>query len=1704
MKMKKLLFPFLILLAFTANAQYNNSWIDYSKTYYRFSLLKDTLTRIPQSVLSAAGLGNVNADEFQLWRNGVQVRLYTSVSGAPLPANGYIEFWGQMNDGKPDKALYRNPDFQLSDKYSMENDTSSYFLTVNPGGNNLRYVNDVNTAPSAQTPDPYFIRKVDFYYNSRFNRGMPYLAGEWVYSASYDEGEGFVGPSVGPGPGNAFIQQVQNMHVYTGAPANSVSVWANVVGGAALIRNVKIRLNSSSLYEVPLPLFGYAKINIPNVPLSYITNPEYVSLVAENVSLNGGAADNYNVAAMGISYPAKFDFDLQRNYKFQLAPSATGNYLVIDNFNYGTAAPVLYNMTDGLRYQGDITSTPGKVKFVLPASAQPVREFILVNQEASNYFTINGLSSKTFTNFSNAAMQGDYLIISNPLLYDDGNGNNYVEQYRQYRASALGGGFNAKVYDIHEIMDQFGYGIRRHPDGLRNFILWAKQTFSTPPRYVFIIGRGVSYYDYLGKVDDPNLDKISMVPTFGWPPSDILLTCLPGTLKSQIPIGRLSAINGTEIGHYLDKVKEYEDVLRVQRPTVAESGWMKDILHVSGGKTTDEGAQFESYMNGYANIARDTLYGGYIESFAKTSNSPVQEANNNRIAELFANGLSVVGYFGHSSANTFEYNLSNPENYHSQGKYPFFNVSGCMAGNLFTFDLQRITGNSMSLSEKYVLAPQRGSIAFLADTHFGIPYILDTYNRNLYYNFSTRMYGQALGDQIHDVIERMNIPNIDLSHRLHLEEITLHGDPALKLTNFAKPDYVIEQQMVSIDPNIITVADNNFKIDIKMRNIGKAINDSINVTVKRQLPNDSIMVLFDKKILAIKYMDSLQLDVPILPTRDKGLNKLIVTLDNTNRVDEAFENNNTVTKEFYIFEDELRPISPYNYAIVNTQNITFSASTAAPLGVSRNYQMEIDTTELFNSPFKKQYNTSTVGGVVDFTPTNLNFTDSTVYYWRVSIVPDNPGGQQIWNTVSFVYLQNGGSGYNQSHYFQFLKNSYAGMSLGDDRTFTYGTKPILFTVKTGHKPYANETDDYSIAKNNAVEQSGLAGPLVTNSNVLRFYIIDGNTMKFWKNQDRGGGMGQYGSFAPLGINQYSQLGFYHFDISTPAHRQVVKNFFDSIPSGNIIVMTNAPGAVSDYRAAQMKADEVTLGTTDILYYKLKNIGFTMLDSFKTHIPFIFVTEKGTNTAIMQEFGLAESDKMLREFTVIAKNTDASMQSDVFGPALQWQTLKWRGASTESPSTDNNSIDVIGIKPDGTEQTLTTVYQAQDTSLSWVNAVTYPKIRLKLNTQDTVNLTPYQLRYWRVNGKYVPEGALIPSLNFAIQDSVAQGDSIHFSVAFKNISETNFASLIKSRVTILDRNNNPTVINITPRKALVPGDTLIISGAFDTRNLAGINTFILDVNPDNDQPEQYHFNNILYKTIKVTEDLFNPQLDVTFDGVHILSRDIISSKPNIIVKLKDESKFLLLKDTALLKVQVRFPDQSLHTYHFGDTMRFIPADINAGENTATIEFKPYFPDDGEYEFIVSGKDMNGNPAGYLNYKVIFNVINKSMISNLMNYPNPFTTSTAFVFTLTGQQIPQNMRIQILTISGKVVREITQQELGPIHIGNNITEYKWDGTDMYGQKLANGVYLYRVLTNLNGKKIDKFDGRNSNGDVIVESVNSTDRFFNKGYGKMYLMR
>ena len=305
------------------------------------------------------------------------------------------------------------------------------------------------------------------------------------------------------------------------------------------------------------------------------------------------------------------------------------------------------------------------------------------------------------------------------------------------------------------------------------------------------------------------------------------------------------------------------------------------------------------------------------------------------------------------------------------------------------------------------------------------------------------------------------------------------------------------------------------------------------------------------------------------------------------------------------------------------------------------------------------------------------------------------------------------------------------------------------------------------------------------------------------------------------------------------------------------------------------------------------------------------------------------------------------------------------------------------------------------------------------------------------------------------------------------------------------------ILLPKRRPIASGDTLLLDYTIDSRSFAGANTIYVDFNP-NILPEQYYFNNFVFKNVYVKADLRSPTMDVTFDNVHILNDDIVSAKPHISIKLQSQSA-LLLTDTSLLSVQVQYPDGSLHLYHFNtDTLRFTPA-TSSNNNVASVDFTPIFgsqtnPAGDIYQLVISGKDELGNAAGVVPYRIGFEIINKAMISNVLNYPNPFSTSTAFVFTITGSEVPQNMKIQILTITGKVVREITKEELGPLHVGTNITEFKWNGTDMYGQRLANGVYLYHVVTNLDGKSLSKYKSAGDN----------TDRFFNNGYGKMYLMR
>ena len=212
--------------------------------------------RIPQSTLSSLSLANTPAEQFQLWRNGEQVMIYTSSPTGPLGSSDYIEFWGIMNDGKKDTKLYRNPDYQLSDHWSLETDTAAYFLTVNSSGANLRFSNTSNNvAGNALPAEPYFMNTVGAYYKNVLNPGYAILVGLNVYSSSYDIGEGYTSTDIFPGAG--FNTQDDSLNLYSAGPSATFKITA--AGNASNNRNIKVKLYNTVVIDDQCHTISYLK-----------------------------------------------------------------------------------------------------------------------------------------------------------------------------------------------------------------------------------------------------------------------------------------------------------------------------------------------------------------------------------------------------------------------------------------------------------------------------------------------------------------------------------------------------------------------------------------------------------------------------------------------------------------------------------------------------------------------------------------------------------------------------------------------------------------------------------------------------------------------------------------------------------------------------------------------------------------------------------------------------------------------------------------------------------------------------------------------------------------------------------------------------------------------------------------------------------------------------------------------------------------------------------------------------------------------------------------------------------------------------------------------------------------------------------------------------------------------------------------------------
>ncbi|MBK7667244.1 MAG: hypothetical protein IPJ32_07760 [Sphingobacteriaceae bacterium] len=1010
--MKRIIHTMLFLaLAVSLKAQvYSNEWINFSNKHYKFPIGKTGFYRIDSLALANSGINvsSLNPKNFQLFIKGKEVPLFIyGESDNILNDTDYVEFYAERNDGQFDSSLYYNITYLPNRYVSLFNDTIYGFLTWNSLTTNKRIIQETDTATSSYTPAPYFYtdrvytNKNEYNYVEEFysNTSDPRYTQAEGYGILLEEGQVF---NTNLNPANIYTQTALpvQIQIHFSGSNNDVNISGNYEHEIKAV--IYDATNTPvTLFDTLFRGYKYFKYNFTaqtntlgaasNIEVSSIINPLFT-----------GVDNRTCLHYIYMKYPQEPFVAGVPSYKLFVDDDAvfSKTYLRIAGVNTGTNGVVLfYDITNGKRIP--VTMNVAAKLLVPNSGTQKVCYFA----PESDVINVSKLTPVNQTGFfvNHKTMDDSAFVIVAPQKF-----NTEANTYATYRQTALGGSHDVIVATMEELSDQFAYGIQKHPLALRNFFKFLIDSLPTPPKNIFLIGKSVQHRDmYSGS---PGWAK-ALIPSMGIPASDNLLTASLKTTDyfiPEIPIGHLAAQTSADVTNYLAKVQQHEAPLTGPPET---HDWKKHVLHFAGGTDLGQQLLFQSFLSTYKGIIQDTSYGGKVYDFKKTTTAPIQITISDSVKGHFSYGTSLVTFFGHGSYTGFDQAIDDPNAYNNAGKYPLFIANSCFSGNIHTHDV-------FSNSEKFVLANQKGSIAFLAASSLGFVSSLHVYTEGIYRGLSQLNYNKGIGEIVQASCAYSNFSG--QQQQFTNVDMTLHGDPALRIAPGALPDYFIDNSRVFFDTKSYV---DSLGISIDISNMGRARKDTFIVRIERYFPTGDSVTIF-KNIKAPYFRDTLQFYTPIDFTRGFGLNKFKVIVDAYSGITESNENNNSTsgTVDVFIQGGDLVPVYPYKYAVVpSTPTITLKACTSNPFAATRNYRLQLDTTDLFTSPLTTTLIAS-AGGVIEWT-VNLPFADSAVYFWRVSKDSINAQETFVWRESSFQTITNK-HGWGQSHFFQFKNDGY--------------------------------------------------------------------------------------------------------------------------------------------------------------------------------------------------------------------------------------------------------------------------------------------------------------------------------------------------------------------------------------------------------------------------------------------------------------------------------------------------------------------------------------------------------------------------------------------------------------------------------------------------------------------------------------------------------
>lgn len=202
----------------------------------------------------------------------------------------------------------------------------------------------------------------------------------------------------------------------------------------------------------------------------------------------------------------------------------------------------------------------------------------------------------------------------------------------------------------------------------------------------------------------------------------------------------------------------------------------------------------------------------------------------------------------------------------------------------------------------------------------------------------------------------------------------------------------------------------------------------------------------------------------------------------------------------------------------------------------------------------------------------------------------------------------------------------------------------------------------------------------------------------------------------------------------------------------------------------------------------------------------------------------------------------------------------------------------------------------------------------------------------------------------------------------------------------------------------------------------------------------------------------PKVEVFMDDESFVFGGITSADPLLLVKLEDDNGINVVGNAIGHDLNGVMDNNSQNfNYILNDFYEAAIDDHTKGE----VRYPLYDIPEGRHEIKVTAWDIANNPAeGFTEFVVVSS--EKTALEQVLNYPNPFTSSTCFMFEMNPPRpgVEVDALVQIYTISGRLIKTLEERIIFEDRRLGTDNCIRWNGRDDFGDPLAKGVYLYKV--------------------------------------------